>query len=158
MKKLLFIVFVALISLNANAQKGTKAIGLNLGYGTDIESLNIGVKGLYGITDNVEGEASFTYFLENEGAQMWNISADAHYLFPLQDKLTVYPLAGLSYIHVGFDCGGILSASDSKLGFDLGGGIRYDMTDNIALNAELKYQFVSLYDQLLLSVGVAYKF
>lgn len=161
MKKLLLFVVVALVSISASAQKGSKAVGFNLGYGTEVETLSLGVKGLYGITDRIEGEASFNYFLKSNGWTMWNINADAHYLFPLQEKLTVYPIAGLSYVHVGFDYEDEFveaSGSDGKIGLNLGGGIRYNVTNNIDLNAEIKYQIVSVYDQLLLSVGVVYNF
>lgn len=50
-------------SLFASAQAKTAAVGLNLNYGTEIESLGLGVKGSYCFTDHIRGEASFNYFL-----------------------------------------------------------------------------------------------
>ena len=52
-------------SLFASAQAKTAAVGLNLNYGTEIESLGLGVKGSYCFTDHIRGEASFNYFFLN---------------------------------------------------------------------------------------------
>jgi outer membrane protein X len=50
------------------------------------------------------------------------------------------------------------SASDSEIGFNLGGGIDYKLTDKLILNAELKYKLGNNWNRLLLSAGLAYKF
>ena len=47
MKKLLLTLACAMTSLFASAQAKTAAVGLNLNYGTEIESLGLGVKGSY---------------------------------------------------------------------------------------------------------------
>ena len=98
MKKLILTLVVALVSACSFAQvKGDKAVGVNLSYGTEISNLGIGVKGQYNFTDNIRGEASFDYFLEKDGLKMWDINVNAHYLFPITDKIKVYPLVGLTY-------------------------------------------------------------
>lgn len=61
MKKLLLTLACAMTSLFASAQAKTAAVGLNLNYGTEIESLGLGVKGSYCFTDHIRGEASFKY-------------------------------------------------------------------------------------------------
>ena len=49
--------------------------------------------------------------------------------------------------------------SDGRLAINLGGGAEYELTKDLSVNAELKYQIVSNnYSQLVLGVGVAYKF
>ena len=54
MKKLLLIVsFIALGIVSAFAQKGEKAIGINLGYGTEVSNVGLGAKFQYGITDAI---------------------------------------------------------------------------------------------------------
>lgn len=65
MKKLLLTPLV-LTSLFASAQAKTAAVGLNLNYGTEIESLGLGVKGSYCFTDHIRGEASFNYFFPKD--------------------------------------------------------------------------------------------
>lgn len=86
-------------SLFASAQAKTAAVGLNLNYGTEIESLGLGVKGSYCFTDHIRGEASFNYFFPKNHFTMWEINANAHYLFNIGDKFKVYPLVGLTYVH-----------------------------------------------------------
>ena len=50
--------FIVLFSMmffmlsNTFAQKGIQAAGVHLSYGTEIESIGIGIKYLYNITDN----------------------------------------------------------------------------------------------------------
>ena len=136
-------------SLFASAQAKTAAVGLNLNYGTEIESLGLGVKGSYCFTDHIRGEASFNYFFPKDHFTMWEINANAHYLFNIGDKFKVYPLVGLTYVH-GYNTG--------KFGVNLGGGAQYDLTDNLMLNFEVKYSLVSDLDQCVISLGAAYKF
>ena len=81
MKKLLLTLACAMTSLFASAQAKTAAVGLNLNYGTEIESLGLGVKGSYCFTDHIRGEASFNYFFPKNHFTMWEINANAHYLF-----------------------------------------------------------------------------
>lgn len=140
-------------SLFASAQAKTAAVGLNLNYGTEIESLGLGVKGSYCFTDHIRGEASFNYFFPKDHFTMWEINANAHYLFNIGDKFKVYPLVGLTYVH-----GHWSSYNTGKFGVNLGGGAQYDLTDNLMLNFEVKYSLVSDLDQCVISLGAAYKF
>lgn len=186
MKKLLLTLACAMTSLFASAQAKTAAVGLNLNYGTEIESLGLGVKGSYCFTDHIRGEASFNYFFPKDHFTMWEINANAHYLFNIGDKFKVYPLVGLTYVHGhwsnkysvggGGDFGdddwgwgapmrkanGEVNVSESyntgKFGVNLGGGAQYDLTDNLMLNFEVKYSLVSDLDQCVISLGAAYKF
>ena len=97
MKKLLLLVCAAVMSLSASAQAGDKALGAQLVFGSETNSLGFGVKGQYYFTDQIRGEASFDYFFKNQGISMWDINANVHYLFDVADKFKVYPLAGLGY-------------------------------------------------------------
>lgn len=178
--------FIALGMGSACAQKGEKAVGVNLGYGTEISNLGIGAKFQYGITDAIRTEASFNYFLKKDGASMWDVNVNAHYLFPIVDRFKVYPLLGLTYANCKADMGwsndamtpeeiqdlidaGIIndasevtgetsSASEGKFGVNLGAGIQYDLSNKIAINFEVKYQLIKDFNQAVFGVGVAYKF
>ena len=176
MKKNLLFALFAIISMGAFAQVGEKTIGLNVSYGTEIKNIGIGVKGQYNFTDAIRGEASFDYFLKKDGLSMWDANLNAHYLFPLGNKLKVYPLVGLSFTNWKTDLTLELddedkeflgedwededlgSWSESKFGINLGGGIQYDLTDKLVFSAEAKYQIISNFDQAVFSVGIAYKF
>jgi outer membrane protein X len=96
---------------------------------------------------------------------MWDLSLNAHYLFPVADAISIYPLAGLgvlgakSSVNVGVG-GQSANASDSTsdLGVNLGGGIDYKLKDNLILNAELKYKINGDWTRFIISVGLAYIF
>ena len=155
-----------LLSLGAMAQsKGDFYIGTNISYGFDMEMVGIGPKAQYFFTDAIRGEAGFNYFLEKDNVTAWDVQANVHYLFNLADKFKIYPLAGIGYMKAKVDIPTIEyegvkvsgSASDGDIFFNLGGGVQYDLSSTVALNAELKYQFKDD-GQLCLCVGFAYKF
>lgn len=183
MKKLLVLMsFIALAMGTAFAQKGDKAVGVNLGYGTEISNLGIGAKFQYGITDAIRAEASFDYFLKKDGLKMWDVNINAHYLFPIVDKFKVYPLIGLTYsnwnigsmdIYAWSDDNGNEewdegeerydgeyegSSSTGKFGVNLGAGIEYSITNRLNVNFEVKYQLISDFNQAVFGFGIAYKF
>lgn len=153
MKKVILTLCVALASINVFAQeKGEKSVGAHLIHSLDASNLGIGVKGRYSFTDAIRGEASFNYFLRNN----LDLNANAHYLFPLSDKLTIFPLAGMSYGNSSLFTTG--NYSNSYFGLNLGGGADYKLTEKLSLNAESKYQIISGYSSFVLSAGVIYKF
>ena len=156
MKKLVVLFSMMFFTMgSAFAQKGIQAAGVHLSYGTEIESFGIGVKYQYNITDNIRLEPSMNYFFENNGVDMFDLNANAHYLFPMASNIRVYPLAGLTFS--SWDAGkGIDNVT--RLGVNLGGGAEFDIADNLMLNFELKYQFVSDLDQAVFNVGIAYMF
>ena len=172
MRKLFLTAVIALLSIGAYAQKGQTYLGGQLAYPTDIESLGIGVKGGYGITDAIRAQATFDYFLKKNNVSCWDLNLDVHYLFPLGNNIKVYPLAGLTYFHSSVDgftqtvntSGGSVtvgsneSYSDGNLGVNLGGGFQYDLTDKLTLNAEVKFQIIKNTNQGVISAGLAYKF
>ena len=162
MKKLLLLVCAAVMSLSASAQAGDKALGAQLVFGSETNSFGLGVKGQYYFTDQLRGEASVDYFFKNKGVSMWDINANVHYLFDVANKVKVYPLAGLGYTNWSYkyEYAGapVVEGSDGRLAINLGGGVEYELTKNLNVNAEAKYQIISNYNQLVLGVGVAYKF
>ena len=150
------------MSLSASAQAGDKAVGAQLVFGSETNSIGVGVKGQYYFTDQIRGEASFDYFLKNKGISMWDINANVHYLFDVANKVKVYPLAGLGYTNWSYKYEyanlPVVEGSDGRLAIILVGGAEYALTDNVSVNAEAKWQIVNNYSQLVLGVGVAYKF
>ena len=162
MKKLLLLVCATVMSLSASAQAGDKALGAQLVFGSETNNIGLGVKGQYYFTDQLRGEASVDYFFKNKGVSMWDINANVHYLFDVADKFKVYPLAGLGYTNwsykLEYDNVTLAKGTDGRLAVNLGGGAEYELTKDLSVNAELKYQIINNYNQLVLGVGVAYKF
>lgn len=188
MKKIFITLCVVLVSLGASAQKGETAVGANISYGSEWQNIGIGAKGQYNFTDNIRGEVSFDYFLKKEGRSMWDINANIHYLFDVAPQIKVYPLAGIGYVHSSsgssnfnsdssnndFDIeidadddsdrssrannGNGNSSSDGEIAINIGGGAQYALTEKININAELKYQIISNFNQIVPSIGIAFKF
>jgi len=50
------------------------------------------------------------------------------------------------------------SASVSRFVFNIGIGGEYDITDNLAVNLEIKYQYMKDFNRMPILLGVAYKF
>ena len=155
-KKILLATLVAVMGcVSAMAQKGQMAVGGNLLYGTEINSVGLGAKFQYGILDNVRGEASFNYYFSNHGYHMWDLNVNGHYLFDVAPKFRAYPLAGLTIVNKTYND---IDDGITRLGLNLGGGCEYDLTPSVTVNAEVKYSIVSSIDQAVLSIGAAYKF
>ena len=161
MKKLLVIAIMAVIgfSVNAQSQKGDMAAGVNLslGTGSGFTNFGIGAEFQWNITDAIRLEPSVNYFLESDFVSMWDVNVDAQYVFDVANKLEVYPFVGLTVLGAKADVWGY-SASSTNFGANIGGGAQYWFTDKIAASLEVKYQLVSDFDRVVLSLGAAYKF
>ena len=136
--------------------------GGNLSYGTEIESVGIGLKYQYNITDQIRIEPSMNYFFKNDGLSMFDINANIHYLFPIASNISLYPLAGFTYTNWHLDLGKAgdydVSGSDGKFGVNLGAGMEFDLDKSWSLNFDIKYQLISDLDQAVFNLGVAYNF
>jgi outer membrane protein X len=153
---------VLTVSMPAVAQeKGDMAAGagLTLGMGDRFTNYGLGAKFQYSVLDALRLEGAFTYFLKKDYTTMWDLSVNGHWLFPVGDKMTVYPLAGLGILNYGIDLGlGGLGASTSDFAFNLGGGLDLKLTDQLIFNVEAKYKISDYWDRMLLSAGLAYRF
>ena len=165
MKKVFKIAIVAIaavtMSVAAQAQqKGDMAAGGSLVIGTGDSFTNVGISGkfLYNVTDPIRMEGSLTFFLKKNNVSFWDISVNGHYLFPVADQITVYPLAGLGIFGSKVDMGSWGSYSNSDVCFNIGGGMDFKLTDQLFLNAELKYKIVNHWNRLMISAGITYKF
>ena len=173
------IVAIAAVTMSVAAQAqqaGDMAAGghLAIGMGDNFTNVGIGGKFQYSVTDPIRIEGSLTFFLpKKEGVaglseaklSFWDFCVNGHYLFPVSDQFTVYPLAGLGiqgwkskYTGEFSSVLGGGSASGSDVCFNLGGGIDLKLTDVLFLNAELKYRVVKNWDRFIISAGITYKF
>lgn len=89
----------------------------------------------------------------------FSVGLDLMLDFPLQDsRMTPYAGGGLGLHFVKVDDPAGASDSDSKLGLNVQGGIRTDAMPNLALFGELRYNFVSDFNQLKILGGFTYRF
>lgn len=153
MKRLLFVMLLAVISLGAYAQQGQQSVGLNIGYGFDSKNATLGVDYRYNITDQVRLAPSLTYFVKNDGLSSFAIDMNAHYVFRLSDMFGFYPLAGLNLSF--WDVAGY---NATRFGANIGLGAELYATDKITVGLEVKYNIIKTFDQALLGVRVGYNF
>lgn len=209
MKRILFLatLLIAVVS-SVSAQKGQSAVGINLGAapclesGVSLTNFEIGAKYQYGITDAIRLEADLSYGLKSKGIDVFEVSANAHYLFNIGEKIKVYPLVGIGYGHIGggfsnndieydytpstddqeYDFysrayvdkdGNVVtgnkgeepgknddgnSTSANKFLFNVGAGAEYALSSKLSVGLELKYQYMSHFSRLPITVGVTYQF
>ena len=142
------------MSVSAMAQDKKYGVGINLLYGTKIENIGFGVKGQYYATDAVRVEANAAYFMEKNDWKMWDVNLVGHYLIPIGEKFSVYPLAGIGITNWS------TNVFNGKIKFviDLGGGFQFDVAEDFAVNAEVKYQIIQDFNQAVFAIGAVYKF
>lgn len=175
----------------ASAQKGDMAVGLNLGVAPCLEkdfsvtNFGIGAKFQYNVTNPIRLEADVDYWFKDKGLDMFDITANIHYLFNIGSKIKVYPLVGIGYASLGGgysfdfdDFDDLMSgfpyyskASDDKdfdfdggssrlnrFIFNVGVGGEYAITSKLSAGLEIKYQYVKDFQRLPITLGVTYHF
>lgn len=142
MKKVLFVFMFALLAIGVQAQQGEKSGVLQAGYQSDPGRLMIGAEGRYNITNNIRIAPDVMFLFPKNKVTGLDINVNAHYLFPLESNISVFPLAGLAMLnnrYSGSNGGG--SNGFTNWGFNLGGGLEYNLSSNTFLNLEMKYTF-----------------
>ena len=158
MRKLCLFVFAMCMAVAANAQKGEMSLGGNLSFGIDdgYNNFGIGPKFQYTFAEKWRGEASFDYFLKKDHMSEWDINLNVHYIVPIKEsKFNFYPLAGLTVLGWNVENGG---PSDSGVGFNLGGGFEYYISEHFKANLEGKFQWTDDIDRGVIAIGAAYVF
>ena len=160
------------LSFSAIAQeKGDVAFGVNgLGgiYVGNMFSFGIGMKLLYNITDPVRlaGEMDFSTGVKFDdnivSCGFQDYSLYVHYLLPISQKVTVYPLAGVGMLRMRSKK--IVSGEtetetelDYRLVGSLGAGFEYAITSNLAAGVELRFKHHGRNHYIYLA-SIAYKF
>jgi len=162
------IVAIAVVTMCVTVQaqqKGDKAVGGNLVFGTGNSYTNfgIGAKFFYNITDPIRLAGEFDYFLKKDYVSWWDFSVYGHYLIPVVDQLVLYPSVGLGFVgwswnepsYLGYGGG---SYSDNRFAVSLGGGADYALTPTLILNGELRIKLIENSNRFNLAVGIVYKF
>jgi outer membrane protein X len=156
--------FLITCKLQAQTVDGAIRIGGHLGYGTDIESLGIGVRGDYAVTPSILIAPDFMYFFGDDDFGIdigwWDINLNGNYLVQINNPdLMPYALAGLNVANTSIDCNGILGSicedsNNTELGFNLGGGVDYTV-GMVVLFGELRV-VLGKADQLVFMGGIKY--
>ena len=139
MKKLFLALFM-LVSVATFAQTGSKSVLIKAGYQTEAKRFGLGAEGRYSFTENLRLAPDLTFFFPKNHVTGLDVNVNLHYVLPIQDGLSLYPLAGLNMTNNRFSYQGF-SDSSTGFGLNLGFGASYDVASNGYLNAEMKYIF-----------------
>ncbi|MGJ8591155.1 MAG: outer membrane protein [Aquaticitalea sp.] len=157
--------FVAFSLFSLNAQENSR-IGGYLAYGSEIKNIGFGLNAEFPVMERLTIAPSFTFFLPKEESDLikttiFELNGNANYYFLQDDSFGFYGLAGLNYTSVkvkvedlGFGFGET-SASEGKIGFNIGTGANFNLGKNWTPFAELKY-VLSDFDQLVFMAGVKF--
>jgi len=144
-------------------QQGDMAVGGNLilGAGQSYSHFGIGAKFLYNVTAPIRLAGEFDYFPKQNLMSWWDLSVYGHYLFPVADKIALYPSVGLGMVGVSVNLNlgpyGNYSESTSDFAFSLGGGGDYELSSKLMLNLEVRCKIINS-TRINIAAGVAYKF
>lgn len=161
MKKVILAILLAAFSLGLHAQtvKGEKTGVLQAGYQSDPGRLMIGAAGRYTIADNIRLAPDVMFLFPKHKTIGLDVNVNAHYVFPLEGKLSVFPLAGLSMMNGRFtgDLPDGVGKGSTNFGFNLGGGFEYQLSGSSFLNLEMKYTFSDI-DRFTVGFGYGFRF
>lgn len=155
--------FFAFATVGAFGQQGNINLGLGASYGGDLEEFGIFARGEYGVTDNIRAAATFNYFLIEDTPSIQRdfntLNFDVHYLLANSDGFQLYALGGvnIAFSKVTIDLGsfGSTSGSNSEIGINAGGGLRFHVTEQLAPLVEVKY-VIGDASQIVIMAGAAY--
>lgn len=150
----LFLLLFAGFGLTASAQL---SLGGGVSYNLDAEEVGINVRGVYGFTETLRGQAGFTYYLVGDGLTLTEFNLNGNYVFSGEPGGTMfYGLAGLNFFSASVDLGqfgGKVSATET--GLNLGGGVNLGLSDSVMFYGEAKY-VLSDASGLVLTAGVLF--
>ncbi len=164
MKRKMLVVIALVVPSLAWAQDEKKIGGL-LAYGTEIESVGIGINAEFPIADSKFSIApNFIFYIPKEEfgitSTVWELNANANYYFSSSEAASFYGIGGLNYTQVkvkGETFFGDFSSSDSSIGLNLGAGANFNLGKSFTPFAELKYT-IGDFDQLVLGAGLKFNF
>ena len=138
MKKLIVLFSMMFFIITySSAQKGIQSAGIHLSYGTEIETVGIGMKYQYNLTNHIRFEPSMNYFFEKDNIDMLDINFNAHYILPLENNIRVYPLAGVTFTRWNLDLpdldGWNNDGKKNKFGVNLGAGAELGIYNRLSI-------------------------
>ena len=162
MKKILLLVCALVLGMStamAQVQQGETAVGANLVYGSEIESMGIGARFQYGILDQLRAEVGLNYFFEHNNKTWWDVNINAHYLLPVwNNQLYFYPLVGLNYTMTREKPHGMKADEENHVGMNVGAGVEYEFTEHFGVNFEYRHTIIRKVDPGVFGLGLTSKF
>ncbi len=162
MKKLVLAIAFILVSFGMNAQT---FIGGGMSY---LGDMGVEVNSEFGISDGMLTlSPSLDYYFPGENVTSLAFNFDGHYNLGDVEDTNYYPIAGLNYYYFSYDIPKITnpytgetvgggSVSDGKIGFNLGFGVNFPITDSMKLYGEAKFVLNDYADDFGIAAGILF--
>lgn len=147
MKKFLIAAFVCCSAMSASAV-GLRSLDMTANVRHDF---GVGIGVTMQLPLDFEFAPAMNYFFSDDN--VLTIEGDFRYRFGLPRNFSIYPLAGIAYMHA--DPG----HSVNKLGLNIGAGFSYDINSRWTAGAEMKYQYMDDdWDDAYFTAMISYSF
>jgi len=163
MKKILLLTLMAVTAvMGLRAEEGDFSVAPQVTFGTKSTQIGVGLQIQFEPTDRWRVAPDLLYYIKNKGRSAYDFNINVHYLFPLSERFSAYPLAGISYVNVrqdGIDEDGKKTTyKNDYLGANLGGGVQYKLQDYLYIFAEERFQVLKRNSQSVTALGVRLTF
>ena len=150
------IVLVLFATLVLHVAAGDRmAVGATYNFAWGHNQSGFGLKFDCNLIHQIRLEPELIYSSEHDDITTLHLNVNLHYLVPLIDRLTLFPIAGLSYSRWGYQT----PADDgSRWGANVGAGLEIDLGRQWVVVAEHRYQLVRRETQGLSGIGLKYRF
>ncbi len=133
------------------------ALAPQFAYGSRWSDYGLGLQVQIQPISNFRIAPEFIYFFENDDVTTYNANINFQYVIQPYSSVSIYPIAGFTYIHYDGD-GWNDGYSDDRYGGIIGVGAEYHISNNASFFTEERYQLVKDYSQSLTMLGFKYKF
>jgi opacity protein-like surface antigen len=157
-KQTLIILVLVCVSAASFAQS---RLGLQAGYGFEIEKPFAGLNGEFFLADRVSIAPDISFYAPEQatifGTQykvsFWELNGDLHFYFNKGEKASFYALGGVNHVTAKVKAGS-QSASDSETGANVGLGVSFSSPKSVPF-IQFKYETVGT-GQFVIMGGVRF--
>lgn len=153
-KRIVTTLAIAAIAMGTQAiERPPLALGLTYDYATEYHQHGFGVKLQAPVGKHLRLEPEMIYFNENRDVTAMHLNFNVHYLMPMASHLNLYPFAGVTYSHWGYE-----GPNANRWGLNLGAGIEYKLSHHWGILVEARLQAIKQETQVISTMGLKYCF
>lgn len=145
----------ALVAITACAQRPRlrSAVAVTYDYATEYRQHGVGAKLRLGLDSHWRLEPELIYFAESRKVTTLQLNAHIHYVEHLGGPVLLYPFAGVSYSHWGYE-----GPNVNRWGANLGAGLELNIGRGWAVVGEFRFMLVKQETQAITTVGLSHSF